>query len=195
MITLTEKDFDENGFFINKSYFNADNDRYEFLDNLEIDAKRSIFGKSIFVRGYQVVQGNQIVQGNQVVRGYQDVRGYQVVQGNQLVQGNQDVRGDQDVRGYQDVRGDQVVQGFKLLKSKGIISINFIGSRKSATKFLFTRDNGIMVKCGCFFNTIDIFKNRVIEVHKDNQHSAEYLNAIEYAVKMYDYYKQLEAGE
>ena len=52
-----------------------------------------------------------------------------------------------------------------------------------------------MVKCGCFFNTIDIFKNRVIEVHKDNQHSAEYLNAIEYAVKMYDYYKQLEAGE
>ena len=150
MITLTDKDFNSDHEFINESYFNADNDRYEFNDDLMVDVKYSIFKKSIFVWGSQVVQGNQ------------------------------------DVQGY------QVVRGFKLLKSKGIISVNFIGSRKSATKFLFTRESGIMVKCGCYFDTIDNFKIRVSKVHKDNQHAHEYFNAIEYAVKMYEYYKSIE---
>ena len=162
MITLTDKDFNSGHEFINKSYFNADNDRYEFNDNLVVDVKYSIFKKSIYVRGDQYVQGHQYVQG------------------------------DQDVRGDQVVQGDQEVLGFKLLKSNGRISVNFIGSRKSATKFLFTRESGIMVKCGCYFGTIDNFKTRVSEVHKDNQFAHEYFNAIEYAIKMYDYYKARE---
>ena len=45
MITLTDKDFNSDHEFITESYFNVDNDRYEFNDDLMVDVKYSIFKK------------------------------------------------------------------------------------------------------------------------------------------------------
>jgi|SRR3989304_1356965 len=160
-IILTEEHFTEEGVFKAEEYFNAENNRYEFHGNLKVKMKYSRFEKSIYVKGYQNVKGDQNVEGNQ------------------------------NVEGYQYVKGDQYVKGYQLLKSKGSITINHIGSRKSNTIFYFTKENGIMVRCGCYWGSIIDFESRVLSTHNDNQYTQEYFLAIEYVKKSYEMYKNL----
>ena len=70
--------------------------------------------------------------------------------------------------------------------------ISNIGSRNESSFFYLTEENGIMVRCGCYFDSIDNFEIKVKEVHEDNQFANEYLNTIEYIKKMYEYYKSIE---
>ena len=61
------------------------------------------------------------------------------------------------------------------------ITIGPIGSRDDYTTFYLDKDRNIWVKCGCFNDTIDKFKEEVIKVHKDNKYAKQYLAAIELA--------------
>ena len=178
-IILTEKHFDSNGVFTAEEFYNADTGRYEFHGNVRTNVLVSIFKKSVFVKGYQTVEGDQTVEG------------YQYVEGNQTVKGNQYVKGDQTVEGGQYVEGDQYVEGCKLLKPRGSITINHIGSRNAATTFYFTTDSGVMVRCGCKFLPVADFEQTVKSTHGDNQFAREYQYAIEYAKNMDAYYRGL----
>ena len=172
-IILTEKHFDSNGVFTAEEFYNADTGRYEFHGNVRTNVLVSIFKKSVFVKGNQTVKGNQYVEGYQTVEGDQYVEGYQTVEG------------------YQYVEGDQYVEGCKLLKPRGSITINHIGSRNAATTFYFTTDSGVMVRCGCKFLPFADFEQTVKSTHGDNQFAREYQYAIEYAKNMDAYYRGL----
>ena len=160
-IILTEKHFDSNGVFTAEEFYNADTGRYEFHGNVRTNVLVSIFKKSVFVKG------------------------------NQYVEGYQTVEGDQTVDGGQYVEGDQYVEGCKLLKPRGSITINHIGSRNAATTFYFTTDSGVMVRCGCKFLPVADFEQTVKSTHGDNQFAREYQYAIEYAKNMDAYYRGL----
>jgi hypothetical protein len=183
--------------FTAEEFYNADTGRYEFHGNVKINVSVSIFKKSVFFKGYQIVKGNQIVKGDQTVEGNQIVKGYQIVEGNQIVKGDQTVEGYQIVEGNQIVKGDQTVEGgqtvegCKLLKPRGSITINHIGSRNAATTFYFTTDSGVMVRCGCKFLPVADFEQTVKSTHGDNQFAREYQYAIEYAKNMDAYYRGL----
>ena len=101
------------------------------------------------------------------------------------------VKGNQTVKGNQYVEGDQYVEGCKLLKPRGSITINHIGSRNAATTFYFTTDSGVMVRCGCKFLPVADFEQTVKSTHGDNQFAREYQYAIEYAKNMDAYYRGL----
>ena len=61
------------------------------------------------------------------------------------------------------------------------ISIGPIGSRNAITTFYLTKDKTIMVKCGCFNDTIDKFIDKVNETHKDNPtHLNNYIRGIDF---------------
>ena len=101
------------------------------------------------------------------------------------------VKGYQTVEGDQTVKGNQYVEGCKLLKPRGSITINHIGSRNAATTFYFTTDSGVMVRCGCKFLPFADFEQTVKSTHGDNQFAREYQYAIEYAKNMDAYYRGL----
>jgi hypothetical protein len=42
------------------------------------------------------------------------------------------------------------------------------------TVYAFQTDHGIYVRAGCFFDTLEAFKARVIETHGTNEHAREY---------------------
>ena len=69
--------------------------------------------------------------------------------------------------------------------------IGNIGSRNAYTIFYLTKKHGVIVLCGCFLNSIEIFEDRVKKTHNDNQYLNEYLMTIEYVKKMYEYYKSI----
>lgn len=84
--------------------------------------------------------------------------------GNAMVYGNALVHGDEEVSGNAEVSGNQMhatVKGF--------------GSQYRNTTFFITRDRNICVNCGCFSGTLEQFRAKVKETHKDTKYAKEYL--------------------
>jgi hypothetical protein len=84
--------------------------------------------------------------------------------GNAKVYGNALVHGDEEVSGNAEVSGNQMhatVKGF--------------GSQYRNTTFFITRDRNICVNCGCFSGTLEQFRAKVKETHKDTKYAKEYL--------------------
>ena len=84
------------------------------------------------------------------------------------------VFGDAKVYGNAKVR-DAVVSG-----NTDWFIVGPIGSRNDFTTFVNTKE-GIYVNCGCFWGSIDNFRERVQEVHEENEHGRAYLAAAEIA--------------
>lgn len=84
--------------------------------------------------------------------------------GNAKVYGGALVHGDEEVSGNAEVSGNQMhatVKGF--------------GSQYRNTTFFITRDRNICVNCGCFSGTLEQFRAKVKETHKDTKYAKEYL--------------------
>lgn len=84
--------------------------------------------------------------------------------GNAWVSGDTQVYGDAKVSGNAIVSGDQMyatVKGF--------------GSNYRDTTFFVTKDGNVCVNCGCFSGTLEQFRKKVKETHKDTEYAKEYL--------------------
>ena len=72
-----------------------------------------------------------------------------------------------------------VCNNAKIYNTKDYCIITGFGSRLSATTFFRCKDDEIRVNCGCFNGTLDEFRDKVKETHKDNKYAKEYLLAID----------------
>lgn len=102
--------------------------------------------------------------GSAWIFGNAKVYGNARVYGNANVYGNALVHGDEEVSGNAEVSGNQMhatVKGF--------------GSQYRNTTFFITRDRNICVNCGCFSGTLEQFRAKVKETHKDTKYAKEYL--------------------
>lgn len=92
------------------------------------------------------------------------------VYGNARVYGNAQVSGDAQVYGNARVYGDARVYG-----SKDYSCANGFGRFGRNTTFFKTKDGGVTVSCGCFSGSINKFREKVKETHKDTKLAKEYL--------------------
>ena len=69
----------------------------------------------------------------------------------------------------------------RVSKQTHFFTIGPIGSRSSYTTFYRNDENGISVRCGCFSGTIEEFKEKAKETHRDGKHAKAYLAAAELA--------------
>ena len=119
---------------------------------------------SAWIFGNAKVYGNARVYRDARVSGNAKVYGNARVYGNAKVYGNALVHGDEEVSGNAEVSGNQMhatVKGF--------------GSQYRNTTFFITRDRNICVNCGCFSGTLEQFRAKVKETHKDTKYAKEYL--------------------
>ena len=108
--------------------------------------------------------GDAWVSGDAMVYGDARVSGDARVYGNAEVSGDARVYGDAEVSGNAEVSGDQMyatVKGF--------------GSEYRNTTFFITKDGNVCVNCGCFSGTLEQFREKVEETHKDTKYAKEYL--------------------
>ena len=108
--------------------------------------------------------GDAWVSGNAWVYGDARVSGDAWVYGNAMVSGDARVYGNAWVSGDARVYGDQMyatVKGF--------------GSEYRNTTFFITKDGNVCVNCGCFSGTLEQFREKVEETHKDTKYAKEYL--------------------
>ena len=84
-----------------------------------------------------------------------------------------------DLRGAY-LRGAYLGGAGKIANAEDILIIGNIGSRAGYTQ-VYNTDNGIFVKCGCFFGSIDEFAEKVKKTHGDNKHAQAYRLLIDFA--------------
>ena len=108
--------------------------------------------------------GNCWVYGNAWVFGNAEVYGNAKVYGNAWVYGNAEVCGNARVYGNADY-----------------ITIKGLGSRYRDTTIFKTRNEDVVVRCGCFYGTLTEFVNEVGITHGDSKYAKEYLALVELA--------------
>ena len=90
--------------------------------------------------------------------------------GDALVYGNALVYGDARVYGNARVYGDaRVSEENDYTTAKGF------GRNYRTTTFFRLQDGGIGVRCGCFYGTLDEFREKVKETHEESKLGKEYL--------------------
>ena len=108
--------------------------------------------------------GNAELCGNAWVYGNAEVCGNAKVYGNAWVYGNAEVCGNARVYGNADY-----------------ITIKGLGSRYRDTTIFKTRNEDVVVRCGCFYGTLTEFVNEVGITHGDSKYAKEYLALVELA--------------
>ena len=130
-------------------------------------------------------EGNAWVYGNARDYGYARVDGYARVSGNARVDGYARVYGYARVGGYAHVYGSAWVGGYAHVDGSAhvdgnadIMQIGPIGSRDDITTFFKNQENGISVRCGCFYGRLEEFEEAVQKTHGGTKYEKEYMAAI-----------------
>ena len=140
------------------------------------------------VYGNAEVWGNAKVYGNAEVYNNAEVWGNAEVYNNAKVCCSAKVCGSVEVYGSAEVCGSAKVWGnaevcgnAEVFSQNHVMTIGAIGSRNDFTTFYRGKDKQIMVKCGCFNDTIDRFVEKVLRTHGNTKYARVYRAAAEVA--------------
>ena len=73
--------------------------------------------------------------------------------------------------------GARINNGHALIGKRPVLQLGPIGSRCALLSAYLT-DAGVMIRAGCFFGTLDEFRDACIETHGESVHGREYAAAI-----------------
>lgn len=168
-------------------------------ENLDHDGNAWVFGNAkvygnAMVLGNAHIYGMAEVYGNAYVYdnaemcdhakafGTSRVYGNADIFGNASVYSNAHVHGDAEVSGEAKVHGNVHVYSTTELFGNAFVHTNAdyaivhgFGSHYRDTTFFRCIDGLVRVKCGCFRGTLEEFKAKVVETHKDSKIAKEYL--------------------
>ena len=120
--------------------------------------------------GYVEKEDNLDQRGDAWVYGDARVSGDAQVSGDARMYGNAQVSGDAWVYGDARVSGNARVSG-----ENDYTTAKGFGREYRPTTFFRLKDGGIGVQCGCFYGTLDEFRAKVKETHKESKMGKEYL--------------------
>lgn len=78
--------------------------------------------------------------------------------------------GNARVHEYAMVSGNAIVSGNQMYAT-----VKGFGSNYRDTTFFVTKDGNVCANCGCFSGTLEQFRKKVKETHKDTEYAKEYL--------------------
>ncbi|QRG86082.1 hypothetical protein [Bulleidia sp. zg-1006] len=143
-----------------------------------------------WVEGNATVYDNAVVSGDAWVKDDAVVKGNAVVTDNAWISGNAVVESDTKVDGNAVVESAAWIDGNARVEGEAVVSseadyvyVKSLGLRGRYTSFFKQKDGSIGVVCGCFCGTLEEFRKKVKETHKNTKFAEEYLmlaNLIEF---------------
>jgi carbonic anhydrase/acetyltransferase-like protein (isoleucine patch superfamily) len=159
----------------------------QIFDNAQVYGDACICGDA-WVFGEARVYDNARVSDHVEVCGKAQVYGNAQICGdaqiydNASVSGNARVFGDAQVLGNARVCGNaQIYNDALICDSADYICFQGFGSKSRNTTIFRTRNENIMVKCGCFTGNLKEFSEKIKETHGNTKYAKEYLACIEVA--------------
>jgi len=121
-----------------------------------------------------------VVRGAAAARDFAAIIESAVVKDSAIVRDSAIMRGSAVIGGSAVVSESAVISNPVLMKDLAVlkttrdyITISPIGSR-NCTTIAFRTDDGVRIRCGCFYGSIAEFEKKVKKTHEDNQHAKEY---------------------
>ena len=127
----------------------------------------NIFGTKLF-RIKALVEFGDVEAGE--LGGYVEMEENVSQDGDAWVYGDAQVSGDAWVSGDARVSGDAWVSG-----DADYAYAHGFGSEYRTTTFFRLKDGGVGVRCGCFYGTLDEFREAVKKTHRETKKAEEYL--------------------
>ena len=162
-------------------------DNARVYGNARVSGNARVYGNAV-VSGNALVSGDARVYNNAWVYGNAGVCGDALVYGdawvynNAVVSGNALVSGDARVSGNARVSGDAWVSGnagvygnAKIYSTHDYSIVGGFGSVSRTTTFFRCTDGLVRTYCGCFYGTLDEFREKVKETHGNSKFAKEYL--------------------
>ena len=116
------------------------------------------------------VSGNAWVFGNAWISGNAQIYGNACVAGNVQISENAQVYGNAWISGNAQVYGNACVA-----ENLDYAIVGGFGSEQQTITFFRQKDGTAGVKCGCFYGTLEEFREKVKETHKESKYAQEYL--------------------
>ena len=174
------KEGDLGGFVEKESNIDDDGNAW-IAGNAQVFGNAKISGNAQ-VYGNAKVFGNAQVYGNAKVFGNAWVYGNAWISGNAQVYGNACVAGSVQISENAQVYGNAWISGNAQVYGNACVAENLdyaivggFGSEQRTSTFFIRKDGAIGVICGCFCGTIEQFRAKVKETHKDSKYAQEYL--------------------
>ena len=149
--------------------------------NIDDDGNAWVSGNAQ-VFGNAKISGNAQVYGNAKVFGNAQVFGNAWISGNAQVYGNACVAGDVQISENAQVYGNAWISGNAQVYGNACVAENLdyaivggFGREQQTITFFRQKDGMVGVKCGCFYGTLEEFRGKVKETHKDSKYAQEYL--------------------
>ena len=100
---------------------------------------------------------------------------------------------DADLRSA-DLYGANLGDAGRLVGRRPYFSIGPIGSREDVLAAFLT-ERGVFLRAGCFFGTVDQFREKLQDEHGDNVHAKEYRAALDLVLAHYEAWPAEDAAE
>ena len=105
--------------------------------------------------------------------------------------------GDANLRGADlgdaDLRGADLGGAGKLTGDRPYFAVGPIGSRQDVLAAFLT-EKGVYLRAGCFFGTVEQFREKLTDEHGDNVHAVEYQAALQLVLAHYEAWPAQEAA-
>ena len=93
-----------------------------------------------------------------------------------------------------DLRSADLYGAGRLVGRRPYFSIGPIGSREDVLAAFLT-ERGVFLRAGCFFGTVDQFREKLQDEHGDNVHAKEYRAALDLVLAHYEAWPAEDAAE
>lgn len=140
------------------------------MNNSCVYERAHIVGNALVGGGCAHVHGNSLVSEHAYVYGYANIHGYVNISGNATVNGNA------HVHEYANICGNaHICENADISSDNGYAVVSGFGSENRTTTFYLSKDNEILVSCGCFNGVLKQFRDKVKITHGDTPLGQEYL--------------------
>ena len=140
------------------------------MNNSCVYERAHIVGNALVGGGCAHVHGNSLVSEHAYVYGYANIHGYVNISGNATVNGNA------HVHEYANICGNaHICENADISSDYGYAVVSGFGSENRTTTFYLSKDNEILVSCGCFNGALKQFRDRVKITHGGTPLGQEYL--------------------
>lgn len=142
--------------------------KFEMTTEFKIFAGRKLFKIKALVSFRDVKKGD--------FGGYIETEKNLSQDGDAWIYGNAQVYDNARIDGNAIIGGNAKVCGeAKICSEADYVIIKGFGSKFRCTTFFRLKNDDIGTKCGCFYGTLDEFRNKVVETHNQTKLAKEYL--------------------
>lgn len=159
----------------------------KIMGNAVISDSAKVYGKVIIngeakISGSAEISGNAMIYGNAVISDSVKILSNAMIGGTAVIKEKVNISDTVKINGTAKISGKATICGNAEIYDNAVINkigdyatVQGFGRHHRVTTFYRNKYGGVSVKCGCFYGSLDSFRERVKQTHGNSKLAKEYL--------------------